>query len=165
MYDKETFNRILEILHDEKRSLEKMAELEDRRMQVLGENGWPKLEEIDGETLLVVEELNALEKERLFTGNRMLHANNPDTISALISAVESSDREELIQLRNDITAVIQRIQFLKSVSEALLQDKKALVDMAMKAAKGESGLSEYTEDGTVREVNTGKASIMFSRRI
>jgi hypothetical protein len=165
MYDKETFDRILEILCDEKRNLEKLAEIEERRCNMLGESCWPKLEAIDAEVLEVIDQLHALEKERLFVGNRMMQNNNPDTLSALINYVSPDDREGLIQLRHDMTAIIQRLQFLKSVTEVLLQDKKELADLTMSAARGESGLNEYTEDGTVREINTGTASILFSRRI
>jgi len=165
MYDKDTFDRIAEILRDEKRNLGHLVELEERRLRLLEENNWPRLETIDGEMLVVMDQLYALEKERLFAGNQILHTNNPDTISALIAVVGPEDRENLVQLRNDMTAVIQRLHFLKSVSEAVMRDKKALVDIALKAAKGESGLNEYTEDGTMREVNTGTAPILFSRKI
>jgi flagellar biosynthesis/type III secretory pathway chaperone len=165
MYDKDTFDRITEILQDEKRSLHQLVELEERRLQLLEENNWPSLEAIDGEMIVVMDQVYALEKERLFAGSRILHTNNPDTLSALIAEVAPEDREGLIQLRNDMTAVIQRLQFLKTVSEAVMRDKKALADMALKAAKGESGVNEYTEDGTMREVNTGTASILFSRKI
>ena len=165
MYDKKTFDRILEILYDEKRNLEKLAEIEERRCNMLGESCWPKLESIDAEVLAVVEQLYALEKERLYVGNRMMQNNNPDTLSALINFVTDEDRDVLIQLRHDMTAVIQRLQFLKSVTEVLLQDKKDFADVTMAAARGESGVCEYTEDGAVREVNTGTASMLFSRRI
>ena len=165
MYDKETFARILEILCDEKRTLEKLAEIEERRCNTLGGNSWPKLEAMDAEVKTVVEQLHALEKERLFVGNRMMHTTHPDTLSALINFVTPEDREVLIQLRNDMTAVIQRLQFLQSIAEVLMQDKKDLADITMAAARGESGVSEYTEDGTVRAINTGAASILFSRRI
>jgi len=165
MYDKDTFDRITEILQDEKHSLRQLVELEERRLQLLEENNWPSLEAIDGEMIAVMDQLYALEKERLFAGSQVLHTNNPDTLSALIAEVALEDRENLIQLRNDMTAVIQRLQFLKSVSEAVMRDKKELADMALKAAKGESGVNEYTEGGTIREVNTGTASILFSRKI
>ncbi|MDR2733854.1 MAG: flagellar protein FlgN [Spirochaetota bacterium] len=165
MYDKDTFDRITEILQDEKRSLEQLAAFEEYRLRLLEESNWPKLEAIEAEICTVMDQVYALEKERLFAGSRMLHTNNPDTLSALIAVVQPEDRESLVQLRNDMTAVIQRLQFLKSVSEAIMRDKKALADMALAAAKGESGQGEYTEDGTMREVNTGTASILFSRKI
>lgn len=165
MYDRETLGRIVEILRDEKRTLEEVAVLEEKRCRLLTESCWPRMESIDEEVSALVEKLYALEKERLYAGSRMMHTKSADTLGELIRFVSESDREELTQLQHDMTAVIQRLQFLKSVTEALLKDKKELSDVTMSAARGESGVTEYTEKGSTREVNTGAASILFSRRI
>ena len=165
MYDKNTLGRIVEILRDEKRMLETIAGLEERRCHLLTESCWPSLTALDDEEKGVVEQLFALEKERLYAGSRMLHTNDPDTLSALIRAVPEEDREELLQLQHDMTAVIQRLQFLKSVTQALLKDKQEMVEVTMAAARGDSGDTEYTERGDTREVCTGPSSIIFSRRV
>ncbi|HOG64304.1 MAG TPA: flagellar export chaperone FlgN [Spirochaetota bacterium] len=165
MYDKETLNRIVEILRDERRTLEEVANLEEKRCHLLTDNYWPRMGELDEEVSVLIEKLYALEKERLYAGSRMMHTQNADTLGELIRFVSEEDREELVQLQHDMTAVIQRLQFLKSVTEALLKDKKEMVDVTMSAARGESGVTEYTDKGSTREVNTGASSILFSRRI
>ena len=165
MYDTNTLGRIVEILRDEKRTLESIAGLEERRCHLLTESCWPSLVAIDEEEKSLVDQLYALEKERLYAGSRMLHTNDSDTLSALIRAVPPEEREDLLQLQHDMTAVIQRLQFLKSVTQALLKDKQEMVDLTMAAARGDSGDTEYTDRGDSREVCTGPASIIFSRRV
>jgi flagellar biosynthesis/type III secretory pathway chaperone len=165
VYDKDTLSRIIEILNDEKRTLDAVAVLEEKRCRLLTESCWPQMGSIDEEVATLVEKLYALEKERLYAGSRMMHTKTADTLGELIRFVSVEDQEELIQLQHDMTAVIQRLQFLKSVTEALLADKKEMMDITMSAARGESGLKEYTDKGSTREVNTGAASIIFSRRI
>lgn len=165
MYDRETLTRIVEILKDEKQTLEEITLLEEKRCQLLTESCWPKLEGLDDEVSALVARLQALEKERLYAGSRMLHSKNADTLSEMIQLVSEAEREGLLQLQHDMTAVIQRLQFLKSVAAALLEDKKKLSELTISAARGDSGVTEYTEKGSTREVNTGATSILFSRRI
>lgn len=164
MYDKATLDKIIEILRDEKRTLEDIGAVQEKKCNLLAEAGPVNIDPLDREELELVAHLNALEKERLYTGNHMVQSSEPMTLKTLIGLVGESDKGELIAMQRELNLVIHRLQFLKSVTQALLQDKLDLVNVQLAAARGETGDVEYTEAGETVPVTTGAATPLIINR-
>ena len=166
MYDEKTLEKIMNILRDENAALEQMVQYEEQKCNLLMDEKWPAFSELDAKQDALVEKLNALEKERLYTGHQMIKEHAVETLSDLIMRVEEKDKSGLLQLQHNMTAIIHRLQFLKSVTQSIIRDKKELFEVTMQAARGESDKVEYTEKGESRPMDAKRQqSILFNRSV
>lgn len=148
MFDKETLSKVVEILMDEKRILEAIVGVEEEKVEILSRPGFTGVDHLDRQESELVESLNALEKERFFTASTFSRDIPAATLRQLVEAVPDEEKGQLVQIQHSITAVVARLQFLKSVTIALIDDKKKLADLTLKAASGEGILDQYNGRGT-----------------
>lgn len=165
MYDKNTLEKILEILQDEHSVLQQIAVVSEKRVEVLMENRFDELHELDYSEAELVKQLNALEKERLFTGTQMSHEQPPETLSELISSVSPADQQRLTDMQHTLDSVIHRVQFLKSVAESVVQDKQELLDLTLAELSGEKEDIQYTNQGVTRQMNRNNSSILIDKSV
>lgn len=163
MYDQETLTKIMEVLGDEQKTLQEIVTLEERRCNLLADNQFQDLESVDEAMGTLVEKLNGLEKERLYTSSQGGRGHSMERLSELIAAVPQEIRSQLLQIQHSINAVVQRLQFLKSVTRAMLRDKQELIERTLAAAAGEIPEKEYTENGEIRP--TGSGSVLVNKSI
>ena len=150
----------MDILNDERKTLERIAKVEEEKVNLLSQPGFESVDALDAREGELVEHLNALEKERFFTASAFAKGVSEPSLRELIEAVPEEDKGALVQLQHSITAVISRLQFLKSVTIALIEDKKKLADLSLAAASGENG-DNYTVTGEKAEAaGTGNPLIM-----
>lgn len=163
MFDKETLSKVIEILMDEKRILEAIVGVEEEKVEILSQPGFTAVDHLDRQESELVESLNALEKERFFTAATFSRDIPAATLRQLVEAVPDEEKGQLVQIQHSITAVVARLQFLKSVTIALIDDKKKLADLTLKAASGEGILDQYNGRGT-QEVPAVKGNPLLMDR-
>jgi len=140
----------MDILGDERRTLEQIAQVEEKKVDILSRPGLEPVEELDARERELVEALNALEKERFFAAANFSRGVEKPTLKELIEAVPVEEKRALVQIQHSITAVISRLQFLKSVTMALIDDKRKLTDLSL-AALGCEDRECYTGSGEKAE--------------
>lgn len=165
MYDKNTLEKILEILQDEHAVLQQIAVLSEKRVEVLMENRFDELAGLDHSEEELVKQLNALEKERLYTGTQMSHEQHPETLTELIACVSPSERQRLTDMQYTLDSVIHRVQFLKSVAESVVQDKQELLDLTLAELSGEKEDTQYNKQGVTRQMNRANSSILIDKSV
>ncbi len=165
MFDKNTLEKVITILNDEKLVLEKIALLEEEKIEAVNLDDYQALDNLNFNEQSLIEQMNSLEKERLFTANQMAQGEETETLRNLIEMVDEADKSALIQMQHSINAVIQKVQMLKSAFQTILEDKKALVDLTIAVATGDIGEQGYSADGRSEKVSVGDRSIIVNRSV
>jgi len=165
VYDKKTLMKVMEIIKDEKMVLEKIAALEEEKSHLLTEKAFVDLTPINEKEEELVSQLHSLEKERMFTGTAMCKNSDADLLKELINMVDDDQKNELIQIQHSMNALIERLQFLKSTNQIILEDSLNMIDLTMEAVNGESNEHNYNEKGeSENKKNVGK-SILINKSI
>jgi len=165
MFDKKTLEKIVTILNDEKSVLEEIASLEEEKIEAVTLDYYEVLDSLNFAEQSLIEQMNSLEKERLFTANKMAQGGQIDSLKNMIELVDENDKSELIQIQHSINAVIQKVQMLKSAFQEILEDKKALADLTISVATGDTGEQGYGSDGRAEKLNKGDRSIILNRSV
>lgn len=165
MFDKKTLEKIVTILKDEKSVLEEIASLEEEKIEAVNLDYYEVLDSLNFAEQSLIEQMNSLEKERLFTANKMAQGEQTETLREMIELVGDEDKSELIQIQHSINAAVQRAQMLKSAFQTILEDKKALVDLTISVATGDTGEQGYGADGRSENLNKGDRSIILNRSV
>ena len=165
MFDKNTLEKVITILNDEKLVLEKIALLEEEKIEAVNLDNYQALDDLNFKEQSLIEQMNSLEKERLFTANQMSQGEETETLRDMIEMVEADDKSQLIQIQHSINAVIQKVQMLKSAFQTILEDKKALVDLTIAVATGDIGEQGYSADGRAAKLSVGDRSIIVNRSV
>ncbi|MCK4905994.1 MAG: flagellar protein FlgN [Spirochaetes bacterium] len=165
MYDKKTLMKVMEIIKDEKMVLEKITALEEEKSQLLTEKAFVDLTPINEQEEELVSQLHSLEKERMFTGTTMCKNSDVDLLKELICMVDEDQKNELIQIQHSMNALIERLQFLKSTNQQMLENSLDMIDLTMEAVNGERNEHHYNEKGESENTGNRGKSILINKSI
>ena len=130
----------IEILKEEYKIYQEICDTAKRKQEAVIEEDIELLEEVVRSEVECVEKIEELEERRKeLVGDK--------EISTLQEEVDDKKSDQLEELKNKLSYIVQEVQDLNRTNEKLVKDSLQLVDLELKTLTGEAKTPTYGEQG------------------
>lgn len=125
---------LIDVLDKEELQYRKLIELSSRKTQCIVKNDIEELEKITDEEQLIVDHINALDKDRMATMKQIAKILNTDVsglkLENLISLLDKTPREQkaLAEIHDRLHGTLTQVKLLNERNAELLENAREMVD-------------------------------------